>query len=445
VAAAIPITPINTSTTLSNAQIEAELSAQITRGVLPLPDGSTMFAVFLPSSITGTLPGSGNSCVVGGFCAYHGSFQYDAVNTTFALMPDCGGGCSATVAGSHELIEAMTDPMIGFVGPGTSSNLGWYDDETPPCNGEVADLCEGHDYSMGKYTLAAAWSNDDAQCDVAKFSASTLEFAIQTGHDDLRQDSELRAIVTATDGSSQTITLKSTGAPAWNNGFSITQDFPLTLTAPIANVELELLESDPGCNISCDNWDLANLDVRILNPDGSHTCVVHAVGGTDSDQDAVARLTRDNNTVNFPDGQGCFTAPNVMFSVQTGHDDLRNDSELDAVLTGTDGSSQTIVLKPVGPTWPNGNTSTQNFAVTLTAAVSSIKLVLVESDPGCNISCDNWDLGNIQVTQLNGDGTQTCLVHLNGANGGIDNDQDAVARLTRDQNTVTFTSGQGCP
>jgi len=308
VAPTVTITPIDASTTLSESAIQAELANQITRGTLPLPNGSTMYAVFLPSSFTETLTGQGSSCASGGFCAYHGSFKYDGVPATYAVMPDCGGGCSATVAGSHELIEAMTDPMIGFVGPGSGGNLGWYDDENPPCNGEIADLCLGQDYTLGSYTVASAWSNDAAQCVVSTLAQTTIEFYVQTGHDDLRQDSELDAILTGTDGAKQTITLRSVGGPTWDNGNEITQDFTLNLPSSIASIQFELLESDPSCNISCDNWDLANLDIRLLNQDGTTTCVTHLRGnngGTDNDGDAVARLTRDNNTVTFSDGQGC--------------------------------------------------------------------------------------------------------------------------------------------
>jgi hypothetical protein len=149
-------------------------------------------------------------------------------------------------------------------------------------------------------------------------------------------------------------------------------------------------------------------------------------------------------TYGVPPTSDC--SPRVEFDVQTGHDDLRSDSELDAVMKGTDGSSQTIVLRPAnGLVWPNGSSHSGTFGLTLSSPVSNIELVLVESDPGCGLFCDNWDMANLAITSLNVDGSQTCLAHLRGANGGLDNDPDAVARLTRDQNTVLFTAGQGCP
>ncbi len=164
VAAPVTITPMNPSTTLSESDIQQELGLQIRNTFLPAPTGSDLYVVMLPSSITGTLSGF-TSCVAGGFCAYHGSFLWGSSEATFAVMPDCGPGACA-VAGSHELIEAMTDPMIGFVGNGPGDNLAWYDDEQAPCNGEIADLCEGDDYSLGGTMVAAAWSDELGQCQV---------------------------------------------------------------------------------------------------------------------------------------------------------------------------------------------------------------------------------------------------------------------------------------
>jgi hypothetical protein len=162
VAAPVTISPMNQATKLSDTDIEHELALQIKKGALPHMVGGDYYLVLLPPNITAPLSGIGDSCSA--ICSYHGSFQVDGVDAAFAVIPDCGPGACA-VAGSHELVDVMTDPLIGFVGPGPGDDLGWYDDEQPPCNGEIADVCGGHDYALGGFQVAAAWSNQFQICE----------------------------------------------------------------------------------------------------------------------------------------------------------------------------------------------------------------------------------------------------------------------------------------
>ncbi len=90
-----------------------------------------MYFVFLPPGVKVALGGS-QSCQA--FCGYN-----DAIGTQifYAVMPfpDCSG-CrgnlapfdALTATSSHELCEAITDPIPG---------KGWYDD----ANGEIGDIC----------------------------------------------------------------------------------------------------------------------------------------------------------------------------------------------------------------------------------------------------------------------------------------------------------------
>src|SRR4029077_20947857 len=89
------------------------------------------------------------SCVAGGFCAYHsntGSLLPYGVMPDFSTggcSLDCGGGSTlriATGVSSHEMAEALTDSQVGSAtvfGP----PLGWYDGPTPNL-GEIADVCD---------------------------------------------------------------------------------------------------------------------------------------------------------------------------------------------------------------------------------------------------------------------------------------------------------------
>ena len=112
------ITPKNVSTTLTDANIQAEIELQIGAGALPRPDNNTLFMVYFPAGITITLDGQA-SCQA--FCAYHESYVSQTFgNVFYGVMPDMGGACSLgcgfqpqpfdniTEVTSHELIEAIT-------------------------------------------------------------------------------------------------------------------------------------------------------------------------------------------------------------------------------------------------------------------------------------------------------------------------------------------------
>jgi len=67
----------------------------------------------------------------------------------------CTGGLSTldalTSTSSHELCEAITDPIPG---------QGWYDD----ANGEIGDICAWKTKKVGAYTVQLEWSNKANQC-----------------------------------------------------------------------------------------------------------------------------------------------------------------------------------------------------------------------------------------------------------------------------------------
>jgi hypothetical protein len=99
--------------------------------------------------------GGSSSCQA--FCGYH-----DAIDGQifYAAMPypncrGCLGSLSAfdalTSTSSHELCEAITDPIPG---------QGWYDD----ANGEIGDICAWKTKMLGQYTVQLEWSNAAEAC-----------------------------------------------------------------------------------------------------------------------------------------------------------------------------------------------------------------------------------------------------------------------------------------
>jgi MYXO-CTERM domain-containing protein len=145
----VVITPALRGTRISdsNAEIATELEQQITAGHLPAPERdaqgnpNTIYVVFFPP---GTIinDGTGDSCAA--FCAYHGAGGQNS-DIIYAVIPDmgagskCNMGCSDACTTddvdvslgsvSHELSEAITDPVNGWYNPNSQNGS------------EIGDIC----------------------------------------------------------------------------------------------------------------------------------------------------------------------------------------------------------------------------------------------------------------------------------------------------------------
>lgn len=185
------ITPsaANNGSAITDANIQAELRAQINAGVLPAPvnDGfgnnNTYYAVFFPHGKTIIDSHLQLSCDA--FCAYHGTIaNINGHEAYYGVHPDmqngsgceigCGGGGAPfayyqTVA-SHELVETVTDPDVGRTQT-VNSLLGWYDAQ--PGHGEIGDLCNGQQGTIVggdglTYTVQLEFSNVANDCIVTR-------------------------------------------------------------------------------------------------------------------------------------------------------------------------------------------------------------------------------------------------------------------------------------
>ena len=140
--------------TVTDAAIQKMLQSEITAGTLPGKTANSLYFVFLPP---GTQVDQGGSKSCTSFCGYHDS---TTDNIFYAVMPypgcaGCEGGLAIpdalTSTSSHELCEAITDPV-----PGT----GWYDD----ANGEIGDICAWKTKTLGSYVVQLEWSNSADAC-----------------------------------------------------------------------------------------------------------------------------------------------------------------------------------------------------------------------------------------------------------------------------------------
>jgi subtilisin-like proprotein convertase family protein len=234
----VTITPAasRNGTTITDAQIQAELSAQIAAGTLPAPthdagnNNNTYYAVFFPHGKT--ISNGGSSCVSGGFCAYHGTISnagghgevYYGVHPDMQAGSGCDVGCgngtpfaNQQSVASHELIETVTDAEVGLAttfGP----PLAWYDQGL---NQEIGDLCNAQQGTVVgsdgvTYTVQKEFSNQANDCIVSKavtnnftISASPSSISVAQG---MSGTSTISTAVSS--GSAQNVSLSASGVPA---------------------------------------------------------------------------------------------------------------------------------------------------------------------------------------------------------------------------------------
>lgn len=140
--------------TVQDSAIQALLKSELANGTIPPANANSLYFVFLPPGTTVKQGGSA-SCKV--FCGYH---DVTSEGVFYAAMPypgcaGCMGGLAVlpalTSTSSHELCEAITDPIPG---------QGWYDD----ANGEIGDICAWKTKQLGAYTVQLEWSNTAGSC-----------------------------------------------------------------------------------------------------------------------------------------------------------------------------------------------------------------------------------------------------------------------------------------
>ncbi len=138
---------------VTDTTIRAQLGKWILARTVPRPTKNTLYFIYLEPGIVSIMGGS-KSCQ--SYCGYHN----DKGNVYYAVMPyptcsGCLGGLSVfdalTGTSSHELCEAITDPVPGS---------GWYDN----VNGEIGDICAWSFKKVAGYKVQLEWSNLKNKC-----------------------------------------------------------------------------------------------------------------------------------------------------------------------------------------------------------------------------------------------------------------------------------------
>jgi hypothetical protein len=182
----IQINPSIVSGKIDDSQIQAELVKQINAGVLPVENANTLYMISFPKGLTITMTDGttvATSCQQ--FCAYHEGFQpQGGLPIYYGVIPDlsslgCAMGCGAgsgllgrtTVSASHELIEAITDPIPT---PGTSPAFpqAWNTTDGQ----EIGDLCQSFKGTLtghsATYTIQQEWDNSIGGCSKGNYTAN---------------------------------------------------------------------------------------------------------------------------------------------------------------------------------------------------------------------------------------------------------------------------------
>ncbi len=221
-------------TSITDAQIQAELVSLITAGTLPPPDGNNLYMFFFPNGVN-VSTSFGASC--SSFCGYHDTFMNGSQELYYGVLPDpatCGSSCDnqngnyfadLTSVTTHELTEAITDPEVGIAILNSQQPGGTYptfpnawDD---PSFGEIGDICAWQNATVLGYNVQLEWSNAQGAC-VASGGTQTNDFSLAASPSSatVQAGSSTQFTVTATltAGSAENLTLSVSGLPAGVTG-----------------------------------------------------------------------------------------------------------------------------------------------------------------------------------------------------------------------------------
>ena len=159
--------------TLSDTELAAFVNTNVakTEGGWPKPSADVVYILYLPKTTTLTL--QGKSACAQGVGGYHDSTKVNGVSTAYAIVPHCGYSDfdHITVAASHELGEAVTDPYprsrpawSGF----RDEDLAWeFFQQFQSENGDACEFYRDSDLAAGEsdvaFTVQRQWSNASAK------------------------------------------------------------------------------------------------------------------------------------------------------------------------------------------------------------------------------------------------------------------------------------------
>jgi hypothetical protein len=180
----MPVT-LNKKKELLDSQIQSAVQAEINRGALRSPDANRLYVVYVEDNVAVNLHGFTSKK---DFLGYHGAFAGrnsvgQPADIRYAVIIYPGGTVGnlqnswlstfdgLTLATSHEMVEAATDPDVNY------KTLGWYDN----VSGEIGDGVAGQTIYFHNYAVQRiADRNDQAMTPAGAESALRETFILYT-------------------------------------------------------------------------------------------------------------------------------------------------------------------------------------------------------------------------------------------------------------------------
>jgi hypothetical protein len=196
---------IGMGSSISQDAIVSKLRSALDHGKLAAPNSNSLYVVFVQDNVLVTTPDGQTSA--NNFLAFHSSFQYTDTSTwsqydvPFAVVAYPGGTSPVSVGGlpagvhlqlnysvpwlpgvnqlteatSHELAEAVTDPLCDFFG-----EAGWYDNAKGVEHGEVGDLANLQTVYLHGYAVQRiADQNDQAMTPAGATAYQPVSFVLK--------------------------------------------------------------------------------------------------------------------------------------------------------------------------------------------------------------------------------------------------------------------------
>jgi len=198
-------------TTISDQDVQVELTRMLDAGAVPQNDGNQLYIMYMPPGAKITTQ-FGNSCEA--FCGYHGSFYRNGTNAFYAVIPDmtlepCKSACAydptpindVYLTTSHEVTEATTDAAVGAVSGGGPS-YAWID---PLTGNEIGDICAGLSFTSAAGLMQQQeWSNAAQGC-VGAAPAAPSAISVTPGAVSVPASGSTTLQLTATGTSAQSL------------------------------------------------------------------------------------------------------------------------------------------------------------------------------------------------------------------------------------------------
>lgn len=177
------ITPINKAKALKQKDVENELIAQMESGALPASDANSLYMIHFPPGVK-IFAFGGYSCQR--WCGDHEAIKNHPKygNVAYAMIPDMGGSCSfgcttdgkpfsgITITASHEVAEAITDPVSPGQNEPNAFPAGWISAD----QNEIGDLCPEGKSTLktptATYVIQDEWDNSTNSCKSGIFTSA---------------------------------------------------------------------------------------------------------------------------------------------------------------------------------------------------------------------------------------------------------------------------------